>query len=378
MKVKKGKNLLEILGLFLTLGATAFGGPAAHIALMQKEFIDKRKWMSNQHYLDLIGITSLVPGPNSTEMVMHVGKEKGGIAGLFIAGMAFILPAVIITLGIAIVYQQYGHLPNIAPWIYGIKAGIIALIISAIIKLSKKAVKGWTLGSIGVLATVAGLYGLNEIVIILCAGALHLGMKQFNILPSFLAPLLLFYQPILTNENTLTNTKLFLLFLKIGSVLFGSGYLLFAYLEAEFIENLGWLSYHQLAEAIAVGNMTPGPVLSTATYVGFELNGFWGAGLATLGIFLPSFLIILFISPLIPRLRKSSGARAFINGINMGALAMMMVVTYKLGLELLVDWRSSAVFGLAMLTIIFYSKINTVLFIIGCSVAGFLLQLISL
>lgn len=378
MKEKSNYKVLEVLGLFLKLGVIAFGGPAAHIALMQKEVIEKRKWMSEQHYLDLIGITSLVPGPNSTEMVMHCGKERAGIPGLFTAGFAFILPAVLITLFMAVLYQEYAHLPNVAPWIYGIKAGVIALIVSAIIKLSKKAVKGWALGVIGALALIAGLFGFNEILIILVAGLLNLGLKQFNIVPSIIAPLVIIGNVVSNKEIAITNMKIFLTFLKIGSVLFGSGYLLFAYLEAEFIENLGWLTYDQLAEAVAVGNITPGPVLSTATYVGYELNGFAGAGLATLGIFLPSFIIIMIISPFIPKLRKSKGARALINGINVGALAMMMAVTYKLGIELLVDWRSITIFVLAMLTMILYPKVNSVLFIVGCSLTGFLLQLISL
>ncbi|MBT6029210.1 MAG: chromate transporter, partial [Crocinitomicaceae bacterium] len=190
MKKESQKNKLrEIFSLFMALGVSAFGGPAAHIALMQKEFIDKRKWMTSQHYLDLIGITSLVPGPNSTEMVMHVGKERGGVAGLFIAGISFILPAVLITLGIAFLYKEYGKLPMVTPWVYGIKIGVIALIISAVIKLAKKAVKNWFLGILGCTAVIAGLFGLHEILIILGAGLINFGLKQFKFIPSFIIPL---------------------------------------------------------------------------------------------------------------------------------------------------------------------------------------------
>jgi chromate transporter len=373
---KLGHRILEIGGLFLKLGLIAFGGPAAHIALMQKEVIEKRKWMTDQHFLDLIGITSLVPGPNSTEMVMHCGKERGGIAGLFIAGAAFIIPAVIITLGMAMLYNAYADSEYVAPWIYGIKAGVVALILSAVIKLAKKAVKNWVLGTIGALAVVAGLLGQNEILVILCAGLLNLGVKQFKMAPSFILPFVLLNIPTAANAGTATNLKVFLIFLKMGSVLFGSGYLLLAYLDTELVQNLKWITTDQLAEAVAVGNITPGPVLSTATYIGYEIKGFWGAGLATLGIFLPSFIIIMIISPFIPKLRNSKTARSLINGINVGALAMMTVVTYKLGIGLLLDWKSITVFILAAAIMIFYSKINSFLFIGGCSLVGFLLYLI--
>ena len=377
MKKESQKNKLrEIFSLFMALGVSAFGGPAAHIALMQKEFIDKRKWMTSQHYLDLIGITSLVPGPNSTEMVMHVGKERGGVAGLFIAGISFILPAVLITLGIAFLYTEYGKLPMVAPWVYGIKIGVIALIISAVIKLAKKAVKNWFLGILGCTAVIAGLLGLHEILIILGAGLINLGLKQFKFIPSFIIPLTMFGSISSSRLESMTSLKIFLVFLKMGSILFGSGYLLFAYMDTELVEGLGWITRDQLTEAIAIGNITPGPVLSTATYVGYELDGFSGAALATAGIFLPSFLIILIISPFIPKLRNSSGARSLINGINIGALAMMTVVTYKLGLEMLIDWKSMLILTAATVVMIFYSKINTFIFVGACSVLGFLLTLV--
>ncbi len=377
MKKESQKNKLrEIFSLFMALGVSAFGGPAAHIALMQKEFIDKRKWMTSQHYLDLIGITSLVPGPNSTEMVMHVGKERGGVAGLFIAGISFILPAVLITLGIAFLYKEYGKLPMVAPWVYGIKIGVIALIISAVIKLAKKAVKNWFLGILGCTAVIAGLLGLHEILIILGAGLINLGLKQFKFIPSFIIPLTIFGSISSSRLESMTSLKIFLVFLKMGSILFGSGYLLFAYMDTELVEGLGWITRDQLTEAIAIGNITPGPVLSTATYVGYELDGFSGAALATAGIFLPSFLIILIISPFIPKLRNSSGARSLINGINIGALAMMTVVTYKLGLEMLIDWKSMLILTAAIVVMIFYSKINTFIFVGACSVLGFLLTLV--
>ncbi len=369
-------KLVGITGLFLKLGLVAFGGPAAHIALMQKEIIEKRRWMSDQHYLDLIGITSLIPGPNSTEMVMHCGKERGGVAGLFMAGASFILPAVVITLGVAYLYTVYGKLPAVEPWIYGIKIGVIALIVSAVIKLAKKAVKNWLLGVIGALAVVTGLFGIHEILIILGAGLLYLGLKQFKLVPSIIVPLALLGPVVVNRPETITSLKIFLVFLKMGSILFGSGYLLFAYMDTELVEGLGWITREQLTEAIAIGNITPGPVLSTATYVGFELDGLSGAALATVGIFLPSFLIILIISPFIPKLRNSKGARWLINGINVGALAMMLVVTYKLGLEMIIDWKSILIFAAATATVIFYSKVNTFLFVGCCSILGFLLTLI--
>ena len=211
-------KVVEIAGLFIKLGLVAFGGPAAHIALMQKEVIEKRRWMSDQHYLDLIGITSLIPGPNSTEMVMHCGKERGGVAGLFMAGASFILPAVVITLGVAYLYTVYGKLPAVEPWIYGIKIGVIALIVSAVIKLAKKAVKNWMLGVIGALAVVTGLFGIHEILIILGAGLLYLGLKQFKFIPSVIVPLTLLGPVAANRTETMTSLKIFLVFLKLSLV----------------------------------------------------------------------------------------------------------------------------------------------------------------
>ncbi len=358
------------------MGVYAFGGPAAHIALMQQEVVEKRKWMDEQHFLDLIGITSLVPGPNSTEMVMHSGKHRAGVGGLFAAGLSFILPAVLITLGIAVLYNGLQFVAQLEPWMMGIKSGVIGLILMAVIKLGKKALKNWQLWVIGIAALVAGIFQISELLVILASGVAYFALQKSL---SFTNVLLI---PLMSNltvaRMSITSEKIFLIFLKIGATLFGSGYLLFSYLESEFVLDRGWLTYDNLAEGIAVGNVTPGPVLSSATYFGFELGGYSGAALATLGIFLPSFLIIWLISGFIPRLRASKTARLLIDGVNVGALAMMLVTCGQLGREILIGWEALTVFGLSLLTLIIYPKVNSFLFIGGCSVLGFCLQFLSL
>ena len=278
---------MEIFKFFFRFGWIAFGGPAAHIALMEEELVRKRKWLSEQEFLDYMGMTNLIPGPNSTEMTMHMGYHRGGVKGLFLAGVGFILPAVLITLGIAIFYDQIKHLDTIQPIVTGIKAAVLSFIAAAILKLGKKAAKSNLLIIVGLIAILLAALGLNEILIILGAGILgvliSLGLRRRTLSVSFVFPLI-----ILATQLSKT-TKIFLIFLKVGAVLFGSGYVLFAYLDGELIQNLGWLTHGDLVEAIAVGQMTPGPVLSTATYIGYQLGGYGGAAAATFGIFLPSF-----------------------------------------------------------------------------------------
>ena len=266
------KKLFELVHVFGKLGIIAFGGPAAHIAMMEEEVVTKRKWMTRQHFLDLVGATNLIPGPNSTEMTMHCGHERAGWRGLFVAGISFIFPAVVITGVLAWLYVEYGQVPAIEPFLYGIKPAVLAIILSAVYKLGMKALKNVQLAVIGVLVVAASLLGVNEITAILGAGVTGLiwfgwirGKKDKNLKSVF--PLLL--MPTLTGSTaTVSSLNLFWVFLKIGAVLFGSGYVLVAYLDAELVEKLGWLSRPELLEAIAIGQFTPGPVLSTATFVG--------------------------------------------------------------------------------------------------------------
>ncbi len=367
-------SLTEVAKVFFKLGLIAFGGPAAHISMMEEELVTKRKWMTRSHFLDLVGATNLIPGPNSTEMTMHCGYERAGWLGLFVAGFTFIIPAVITTGLLAMFYVEYGKVPDIAPFLDGIKPAVMAIILGAVYKLGKKALKNWQLGIIGVLVICASFSGVNEITAILSAGLI--GMLWFgrlgkNDVKSFAPILLLQTTPLFIKKIGLG--KLFFVFLKIGAVLFGSGYVLIAYLDGELVENLGWLSKPELLDAIAIGQFTPGPVLSTATFVGYQVAGFWGAVLATLGIFLPSFLFVLILNPIIPKLRKSQLASGFLDAVNIASLAIMVAVTLHLGYDILIDWKNAVISVIATSVVFGLRKVSSLWIVIGGSVLGYLL-----
>lgn len=305
--------LAEIAKLFLKLGFIGFGGPAAHIAMMQRETVIKKKWMSEQHFLDLLGTTNLIPGPNSTEMAIHIGYDKGGWKGLFMAGLCFIFPAVFITGIFAFLYQKYGQLPEIQPFIYGIKPAIIAIIIGAVFPLAKKSVKSLLLALLGISVLVLSLFGINEIYLMFGAGLLAIIIyfiknKKSNALHSFVP--LTFLQIIQATFLSGTNVKLFWIFLKIGAVLYGSGYVLFAFLDTELVVT-GLLTRQQLLDAIAVGQFTPGPVFSSVTFIGYQINGLPGAVISTIAIFLPSFVFVAMLNPLMKKIRTSTGFVCF-------------------------------------------------------------------
>lgn len=377
METERGK-LTEIAKLFLKLGFIAFGGPAAHIAMMEDEVVTKRKWMSRQHFLDLVGATNLIPGPNSTEMTMHCGHERAGWKGLVVAGSCFILPAVFLTGILAWLYVTYGEVPALEPFLYGIKPAVIAIILGAIYKLGKKALKSWQLALIGGAVVVASFSGVNEIAAILGAGII--GLLWFGVLQNRNRQSLKTIFPILllqaggAVETVVSNPKLFLVFLKIGAVLFGSGYVLVAYLDSELVEGLGWLTKQELLDAIAIGQFTPGPVLSTATFVGYQINGFWGAVAATAGIFLPSFFFVILLNPIVPKLRKSAMAAGFLDAVNIGAVAIMVAVTFRLGGEILVDWRAWAIAVLSIAVTFTFKKVNAFWIVIGGAVLGYVLM----
>ncbi len=364
----------EVALVFFKLGCFAFGGPAAHIAMMEDEIIEKRKWMTRDYFLDLIGTTNLIPGPNSTEMTMHCGYERAGKAGLFVAGIAFIIPATIITAILAYLYVEYGQLPEVEPFIYGIKPAVLAIIAGAILKLGKKAVKSTELIILGVLVLTASLLGVNEVVALLSAGVL--GMLYFylksktishlNTLSPFL--LVLGINATIAKVSTL---KLFLIFLKVGAILYGSGYVLFAYLDAELVTR-GLLTRAELIDAVAIGQFTPGPVLSTSTFIGYQLSGFTGALVATTGIFLPSFLFVLILNPFIPRMRNSTLLRYFLDAVNVAAVAVMLAVLIVMAKETLIEWQSIAI-ALIAVFLTFKTKISTIWTIIIGAVLGFLL-----
>ena len=371
---KSPKNSLrEVALVFFKMGCVAFGGPAAHIAMMEDEIITKRKWMTREHFLDLIGVTNLIPGPNSTEMTMHCGYERAGRTGLFVAGLAFIIPAIIVTGLLAYLYVTYGDLPEVAPFLFGIKPAVLAVIAAAVLKLGKKALKSTELIILGALVLIAALVGVNEIIALLSAGLLgavyfYLKSKSLKTLHSFFA------LPIYLSTSS-TILKVFLTFLKVGAILYGSGYVLFAYLDAELVTT-GLLSRAELIDAIAVGQFTPGPVLSTATFIGYQLSGLWGAIAASVGIFLPSFLFVLILNPLLPKMQRSVVFRYFLDAVNAAAVAIMLAVLITMGIESIVDWRSILIALLSAALVFGKFKISVMWIILGGAVLGYLLLLI--
>jgi chromate transporter len=369
------KRLGEVARLFLKLGIIGFGGPAVHIALMEEEVVRKRRWMDHQHFLDLVGATNLIPGPNSTEMTMHCGQERAGWKGLVVAGCCFILPAVIITGGLAWAYQVWGQLPEVAPFLYGIKPAIIAVMAAAAYTLGKKALKSFTLGVIGVLALVAIVAGLNEIAVLFGAGALGIllyairkGQKSAN----GVVPFVLLQA---TPFTVLPPAKLFWIFLKIGALLYGSGYVLFGFLDAELVSH-GWLTRQQLIDAVAVGQFTPGPVFSAATFIGWQIGGPAGAAAATAGIFLPSFLLVALLNPLIPKLRRSGLMGAFLDTVNIASVAIIGAVCLEMTRAAVTGWRSAAIGILSAIVVFGFPKVNTAYIVLGGAVMGYLLYVL--
>lgn len=373
---KKNKPLSEVAKLFFKLGCIGFGGPAVHIAMMEEEVVRKRKWISREHFLDLVGATNLIPGPNSTEMTMHCGHEKAGWKGLIVAGTCFILPAVIITGIIAYAYQRYGRLPKVEPFIYGIKPAIIALIVSMMISLGKKALKSTALGIIGIISAIVALYGINGIYILFGAGflgiLLHLVHSRTKSINNFF-PLVLLQ---LTNTATFPfNWKIFWTFLKVGSILYGSGYVLFAFLDAELVSK-GLLSKQELIDAIAVGQITPGPVFSSATFIGWQIAGLPGAIAATIGIFLPSFILVAIMNPFIPKLRNSPVMAAFLDTVNIVSVSIILAVCIEMGKATIIDWKTMLIAIAGFIVTLTFKKLNSAFIVIGGAVSGYLLSFI--
>lgn len=371
-------NLKDIAILFFKLGIIGFGGPAAHIAMMQVEVVEKRKWLTEQHFLDLIGATNLIPGPNSTEMAIHIGHEKGGWRGLIIAGLCFILPAVFITGIFAYLYKKYGQLPEVQPFIYGIKPAIIVFILGAIYPLAKKSLKSKELIIIGLIVLVCALMSFNEIYLLFGAGFFalfltYLRSNKQNNLKNFIP--LTAMQITTTSLLPATNAKLFWIFLKIGAILYGSGYVLFAFLDTELVAT-GLLTRQQLIDAIAVGQFTPGPVFSSVTFIGYQINGLTGSIVATIAIFLPSFIFVALLNPIVKKMRNSKLFSAFLDAVNVASVAIIIGVCFDMGKDTVTDWRTIFI---ALLSIIFtfgFRKVNSAFIVLGGSVVGFLLTLI--
>lgn len=376
-------RLGELAKLFLKLGIVGFGGPAAHIAMMDDEVVERRHWLGRQHFLDLVGATNLIPGPNSSEMTMHIGYERAGVPGLIVAGSCFILPAVLLTGLAAWAYVSYGALPAVEPLLFGIKPAVLSVILGAVWKLGRKAIAGWRLGVLGAGVLVAVLAGVSEIPALLAGGVcgmlwLRLSTRTHGATPSVLP--LVFPQGALVAgaagaAATVSLWKLGLFFLKVGAVLYGSGYVLVAFLEGGLVEQFGWLTRSELLDAIAIGQLTPGPVLSTATFVGYLVSGAPGAAVATLGIFLPSFVFVLILNPLIPRLRKSAWMAAFLDAVNVAAIALMLAVTIQLGAAVLVSWPAWVI-ALAATPVALYFRVNAAWLVLGGALVGYPLGLL--
>jgi chromate transporter len=328
--------LKEIASLFLRLGATAFGGPAAHIAMMQDEVVRRRQWVTDEEFLDLLGATNLIPGPNSTELAIHLGHKRGGWPGLVLAGACFILPAFLIVGALGWLYVSYGSLPEVEGLLYGVKPVLIAIVLQALYALGKKAFRSAGLTILGVGCLAAVMAGMHELAVLFGAGALWMVLARAKggramVLEPVGFPALLLQAVPAGVAKSFGLGPLFLFFLKVGSVLFGSGYVLLAFLRADLVERWGWLTEAQLLDAIAIGQVTPGPVFTTATFIGYVLGGFPGAVVATVGIFLPAFVFVALSGPLVPRLRSSRTASAFLDGVNVASLALMALVTWQLG-----------------------------------------------
>lgn len=370
-------KLGELACLFLKLGTIAFGGPAAHIAMMEEEVVRRRKWLGREEFLDLLGATNLIPGPNSTELAIHIGYKRRGWAGLVIAGVSFILPASLIVTAIAWFYVRYGKLPEVGSVLYGLKPVIIAIVLQALWGLAKTAVKTKLLAIIGVVVLVLSFLHYNELVLLFAAGlfAMAAHLVKYRTTAQSLLPLGFLLQS--SAPAAFSLSALFLFFLKVGSVLFGSGYVLLAFLRGDLVERYGWLTNDQLLDAIAVGQITPGPVFTTATFIGYVLAGGYGATVATVGIFLPAFVFVALSGWLVPRLRRSKTMGAFLDGINIGSLALMMFVTFELGRSALIDWLT-VLLCLVSFVLLIRFKVNSAWLILGGALVGLMVRMVGL
>ena len=369
----------ELAGLFLRLGITAFGGPAAHIAMMRDEVVERRRWLTDAEFLDLLAATNLIPGPNSTEMAIHLGYKRGGLPGLVLAGSCFILPPCLIVGVIAWGYVRYGDTPQVGWLMYGVGPIIIAIVAQALWKLGVSAVKGPATALIGALAIGLSLAGLNELALLALGGIVMVGVRlgRPGVLAWTIATLgtggTLLAQAAGSTDVPVTLTRLTLFFLKVGSILFGSGYVLLAFLRADLTDRWGWLTDQQLIDAITIGQVTPGPVFTTATFIGYLLGGWMGATLATIGIFAPGFLFVALSQPLIPRLRSSALTGALLDGVVVASLGLMAAVTWHLGRSAIVDIPTT---GLAIVAaaILLTLRPNSAWLVLGGAVAGWIFR----
>ena len=368
METSKLARLKELALLFLRLGTVAFGGPAAHIAMFEDEVVRRREWLTHEQFLDLLGVASLIPGPTSTETAVYIGRLRAGLAGIIVAGLCFILPATIMVTAIAWAYMRFGELPRVAGLLYGVKPVVIAVVLQALWGLHKAAFKSRFLLGVGVAALAASVVGVNVLLVLLGTGAFVAVVqglsRRRHALPS----------PLLA-ATPFGLKPLFLFFLKVGGTVVGSGYVLLAYLRADLVQHYGWLTEGRLLDAIAVGQITPGPVFTTATFIGYTLAGVPGAAVATLGIFLPSFFYVGLSAPLIPRLRKWAPAGDFLDGVNVAALALMAVITWQLGRAAIVD-VPTAILAVAAAALLLRFRVNSTWVILGGAAVGLCVKLV--
>src|SRR6266487_1161673 len=369
--------LAEVAALFFKLGFTAFGGPAAHIGIMHDEVVVKRKWLTNEDFLDLLGATNLIPGPNSTEMAIHIGYVRAGWPGLIVGGLGFVLPATLIVLALSWLYVKFGTTPQVGWLLYGIKPVVVAIIAQAIWNLASKALKNKMLVLFGIIVFALYFFKVNEIMLLFAGGLVFMLLSNVQRLRNLNANALLPLSAIALSQAAIPFSlpALFLTFLKIGSVLYGSGYVLLAFLRADFVLRLGWLTDQQLIDAVAIGQFTPGPLFTAATFIGYLLGGIPGALLATLGIFLPSFVFVAISNPLIPKIRNSPWAGSLLDGVNASALGLMAAVTFQLAASSLTDFYTAVIAIISLFLLLRY-KINSTWLILSGGIAGFVFSFI--
>ncbi|HKN17019.1 MAG TPA: chromate efflux transporter [Candidatus Sulfotelmatobacter sp.] len=373
-------SLSELAFVFLKLGTIAFGGPAAHIAMMEDEFVRKRGWITEEDFLDRVAAASLIPGPSSTEVGIFIGRSLRGWSGLVVAGCCFIIPAAILVSLIAAAYVRFGALPQAEGILRAIKPAVIALILQALWKLGKTAAKTWALGLIGIVSAVLNFVGVGPLLVLALAGVssgIAWWWQKSKRNPVALCGIALtkMFSPVSLTALAVAAVapirlgRLFLSFLKIGSVVFGSGYVLLAFLRSEFVDHLHWLTEKQLIDAVAVGQFTPGPVFTTATFIGYLVSGLPGALLATLGIFLPGFVFVAISGPVIPKIRRSPAAGAVLDGVVVGSLALIAVVAWQLGKASVTDWLTVSILVVSVIAILQF-KVNSAWLILGAGVVG--------
>jgi len=362
------RELGELAGLFFTLGAVGFGGPAAHIAMMEERVVRRRGWMTREEFLEMVGVVNLLPGPNSTELAIHVGWRRAGLPGLLVAGVAFILPATAIVLGCAWAYERFGSVPAVQGIWRGVQPVVIAVVLTALVGFARTGLRTIRHGLVAAVALLLAAAGVHELVVLLAAGVLSLGAGAAGLLALAVPPAL---PLLLAAAGEPTAGSLFLFFLRVGSVLYGSGYVLLAFLRAGLVERAGWLTEAQLLDAVAVGQATPGPVFTTATFVGYLLDGVGGALAATVGIFLPAFLLVAASGPLVRWLRRSAPARRFLEGVTAGSIALMAVVAWQLGRAAL-DGPAAVALAVASVLLL-RAGLNSALLMLAGAAAGVLL-----